>query len=302
VRTVIEPTGARVRLMLSGDLHHYARYTGADRELVHCGGGGAYLYATHELPERIEAPLPASVARKQTPPREYRLAATYPGKAESLRYAAGVFGRLPARNLGFVGLVGLAHTLFMLSVVDAAARVPPPIARLVTIPVVLMALVILGFTTFLAMSPPSGNRSAKKWVFGLGHGAAQLGLGVLGARAWEHLPFVHWPWPLPLLGAFLVYLPVAGLVATELVCAYLLIAGFFRVNLNELFAGQGIIDAKSFLRLHIGDDGALTIVPIAVERVCRQWTARPGDPAHHPWFAPAQPLVVRLVEPPVRIE
>lgn len=302
VRTVIDPTGARVRLMLSGDLHHYARYTGPERELVHCGGGGAYLYATHELPERIEAPLPASVARKQTPPLEYRLAATYPDKATSRRYAAGVFGRLPARNLGFAGLVGLVHTLFMLSVVDAAARVPPPIARLVTIPVVLMALIILGLTTFLAMSPPGGARSAKKWLFGLGHGVAQLGLGVAGAKTWEHLPFVHWTWPLPLLGAFLLYLPVAGLVATELVCLYLWIGGFFRVNLNELFAGQGIIDAKSFLRIRIGADGALTVVPIGVPRVCRQWTAQPDAPAHRPWFTPTRRLEARLIEAPVRIE
>jgi len=43
VRRVVDPTGAQVRLMLSGDLHHYARYTGADRDLVTCGGGGAYL-------------------------------------------------------------------------------------------------------------------------------------------------------------------------------------------------------------------------------------------------------------------
>ncbi len=52
IRTIIAPTGARVRLMLSGDLHHYARYSGVDRELVTCGGGGAYLYPTHQLPDR----------------------------------------------------------------------------------------------------------------------------------------------------------------------------------------------------------------------------------------------------------
>jgi hypothetical protein len=151
------------------------------------------------------------------------------------------------------------------------------------------------------MSPATGARSARKWVFGLGHGAAQIGLGVAGAKAWEHLPFVHWTWPLPLVGAFLLYLPVAGLVSTELVCLYLWIAGFFRVNLNELFAGQGIIDAKSFLRMRIGTDGALTVVPVGVPRVCRRWAAQPDAPAHRPWFAPRQPLDVRLIEPPFRV-
>ena len=35
--------------MLAGDSHHYARYAevGGDRSLVTCGGGGAYLSATH---------------------------------------------------------------------------------------------------------------------------------------------------------------------------------------------------------------------------------------------------------------
>ncbi len=269
---------------------------------MHCGGGGAYLYATHELPGSISVPPAASVARKQTPTRDFRLAATYPDRARSRRYAAGVFARLPARNLGFVGVVGLLHTLLMLSIVGAAGgRVPAATTRLLTIPVVLMALVVLASTTFLAMSPPGGDRSARKWWFGIGHGAIHIGLGVAGAEAWAHLPFVHWPWPLPVLAACVLYLPIGGLLATEVICLYLLVAGSFRVNLNELFAGQGIIDSKSFLRLHISAEGALTVYPVAVDRVCRTWTARPDAPAHRPWFDPAEPLTVHLAEPPFRI-
>src|SRR5439155_10620296 len=64
VRTIIEPTGAQIRLMLSGDLHHYARYAGPDRQLVTCGGGGAYLYGTHGLPKDIPVPPPESLSRR----------------------------------------------------------------------------------------------------------------------------------------------------------------------------------------------------------------------------------------------
>src|SRR6266704_3293566 len=71
VRTVIEPTGAQIRLMLSGDLHHYARYEGPDRQLVTCGGGGAYLYGTHRLPESIPVPPPQSLSRKTSTAKEY---------------------------------------------------------------------------------------------------------------------------------------------------------------------------------------------------------------------------------------
>jgi hypothetical protein len=101
--------------------------------------------------------------------------------------------------------------------------------------------------------------------------------------------------------AVVVYAPVAGFVATELVCLYLVAAHRFRVNINELFAGQGIEDAKCFLRLRIGRDGSLTVYPLGVDRVCHHWRAAPDDPPGTPWVAPLDPLAARLVEPPVRI-
>ncbi len=340
VRTIIEPTGAEIKLMLSGDLHHYAHYAEADpavgkpnatagdgtpaaatgggqaagggaapadgpvdgrRHLVHCGGGGAYLYPTHKLPETIEVPPPASLVRKPTPTRPYTLSARFPTRSESLRYALGVFGRLPAGNPSFAVLLGALHMLFMLGVVDIMRRAQGMAQHLVTIPVALMGLIILLSATFFAVPPTAGKRQPKHWCFGVGHGVVQLGLGVLGSWGWSHLPFVTWVWPLPLLAALVIYLPVAGLASTELVCLYLLVASNFLVNLNELFAGQSIIDSKSFLRLHIGPDGTLTIYPIAVDRVCRRWTARPEAPPAAPWFEPAEPLATKLAEPPIRI-
>jgi hypothetical protein len=301
VRTVIQPTGAQVSLMLSGDLHHYAHYAGEDRHLVHCGGGGAYLYATHKLPETIEVPPPKSLVRKPTPTKEYKLQAAFPTKAKSRAYAAGVFGRLPSRNPGFVVLVGLLQTLFMLGVVDIIKHVRGTEQHLVTIPVALIGALILAGCTFFAMPPTATRRRARHWLLGIGHGIVHLGLGVAGAEAWAHLPFVGWPWPLPLLAALVIYLPVSGLAAAEVFSGYLLLAGSCRVNVNELFASQGIIDSKSFLRLHIDADGALTIYPVAVDRVCRKWTVRPDDPADQPWLQPAQPLAIKLAEPPITL-
>jgi hypothetical protein len=54
--------------------------------------------------------------------------------------------------------------------------------------------------------------------------------------------------------------------------------------------------------MHIGPDGALTIYPLAVDRVSRQWTVRPDDGPDQPWLQPVQPIAVRLAEPPIRIE
>lgn len=89
-----------------------------------------------------------------------------------------------------------------------------------------------------------------------------------------------------------------GLVASQLVAAYLLVAGSFGVNVNELFAGQGIEDSKSFLRLRIDADGTLTIYPIAVDRVSRDWQVNPDQSPTASWLTPKTTPTPHLAEPP----
>jgi hypothetical protein len=302
LRTVVTPTGTDVRLMLSGDLHHYARYTGPGRELITCGGGGAYLYPTHRLPRRIDVPPKATLVRKSTPSQEYKLAERFPTKSQSRWLSAGIFGRLPWRNPGFVTAVGTLHLLAMLAFANVIPRVSGAEQRLFSIPVVVMAVVILGSTIGFAMPPAAGHRRLKHWIIGTLHGVAHIGLGVLGAWVWLALPFHNLHWPLPLVVAALLYLPISGLVASWLVGAYLLVASMFDVNVNELFAAQGIIDYKSFLRLRLDAEGTLTIYPIAVERVGRLWRAAPEAPADKPWIEPVHPIEYTLAEEkPIRI-
>ncbi len=304
VRTVIQPTGAEVAVMVSGDLHHYNRYTGADRELVTCGGGGAYLAATHTLRRRITAPAEHTLVRHASPSRDYRLAATYPDEKTSRRLARGVFFRLPWRNPGFVGLVGVIHALLMLALAGAAENLSTVEERLITIPLTVMLLVVgLGTVGFASVSGGWVSRT-RRLTAGLLHGAAHVGLGVAGAWLWVQSPVPELPAPVGLLIALLVYAPVAGLVAGELVALYLLVASRFGINVNELFASQGIENYKSFLRMRIGRDGSLTIYPVAVDRICRRWRAvptatRPDASA----IAPRDPdeLRYRLAEPPIVI-
>ena len=131
----------------------------------------------------------------------------------------------------------------------------------------------------LFAKPPSasGKRHARHWILGVGHGVAQVALAAAGTWVWLALPFYDWPWPLPAVAAAVLYGPVIGLVASQLVAAYLLVAGSFGVNVNELFAGQGIEDSKSFLRLRIDPDGTLTIYPLGVDRVSRDWQVNPDQ-------------------------
>jgi hypothetical protein len=303
VRTVIAPTGARVRLMLSGDLHHYARYAGPDRHLVTCGGGGAYLYPTHELPAELDVPPKDTLARRSSRTREYQLAATYPDRATSRRLGLGVFWRLPTRNKSFTGLLGGLHALLMLAIAGIVTqRADETGLRLFSIPLLIIAaVVLLGAALFAKPPTDAAERSVKHWILGTLHGLTHIGLAALGTWAWLMLPFPHWPWPWSFLAAVAIYGPIAGLVASQLTAAYLLLAGQFGVNLNELFAGQGIEDHKSFLRLHIAADGSLTIYPLAVERVCHGWRPHPDAPDEKPWLEPATPLSVRLAEPPITL-
>ncbi|WP_428983200.1 metallophosphoesterase [Phytohabitans maris] len=302
IRTVIAPTGARVPLIVAGDLHHYARYVNGERQLLTCGGGGAYLYPTHKLPERISVPPPDTLARRASRSLPYDLAGTYPEPERSRRFGWGIFGRLPLRNPGFAVMLGLLHTLLMLPMVGVVHRNGASETRIFSIPLAIMLLVTVACAVLFAKPPSAGGkRQVRHWLLGLTHGLAQVGLGVLGTWAWLQFPFVDWAWPLPPVAAAVLYGPIVGYVASLLVATYLLVAGAFGVNLNELFAGQGIEDAKSFLRMHIAADGTLTIYPVAVDHVCHHWEANPDGAAGSSWVEPKAPIRVRLAEAPVVI-
>jgi hypothetical protein len=189
----------------------------------------------------------------------------------------------------------------MLSFAGAAQRLSGIEQRLFSIPVVVMCVVVLGGLLGFAMPASASNRRLKHWVFGGAHGAAHLGLGWVGATIWLRSPFHDLAWPWPLVVAALLYVPLSGLVASQIVAAYLLVASAFDVNVNELFAAQGIFDEKSFLRLHIDDHGELTIYPLGVARVGRRWRANPAAPPDRPWLEPDQPLAVALAEDPITL-
>lgn len=304
IRTVIDPTGAEVRLIIAGDTHHYARYTHPTRELVTCGGGGAYLAATHTLPRRITVPPKETLVRKASPKREYELAACYPSRERSRRLGWGVFGRLPRRNRDFLWLLGGIHLVLMLTLAGVLARTSATEERLISIPLGLTIIALFAGTVAFAYLPPGGRKGRRHLAAGLAHGAAQFLLGFGGAWVWLRLPFTDLPWPWPLALAAVLYAPVAALAASQVLAAYLLVASWFGLNVNELFASQGIDDYKSFLRLRLAADGSLTIYPVVVDRVCRRWRADPeaGRPDAS-WIVPVDPDDVRprLAEPPVTL-
>jgi hypothetical protein len=302
IRTILAPTGAHIRVLLSGDLHHYARYSGEDRELITCGGGGAYLLGTHTLPDHITVPPKETLTRNASRGRDYGLVSTFPDVKISRRYGRGVFGRIPVRNAGFATMLGVVQTLTMLAMAGSASSNGGPIQRLFSIPLVFMLILILIGTVLFAQPPgASSDKHARHWILGLTHGFAQIALAAGGAWVWLQLPVRDWTWPGPLIVAAVVYGPVIGYLAAQACALYLLVASFFRVNVNELYAGQGIEDAKCFLRMHIAVDGSLTIYPIGVDTICRTWAADPQGAPDASWLRPETPLTARLIEEPIPV-
>ena len=256
IRTIIAPTGAEVRLLVSGDLHHYARYAGA-------GPAADHLRRRRRLPlprptscrSGSTVPPKDTLARKASLSRPYDAGGALPDAAA---LPAVRLGRLRAgcrsRNPGFATLLGILHTLLMLAMAGvAASRAGSTEQRLFSIPLVIMLVVTLLGAALLrqaaerrrqaarpALDPRRRPRRRPGRPGRRGHlgvaAAAVLRLAVAaagGRRGGRLRPGRSAWWP------------------ASWCALYLLVASAFGVNVNELFAGQGIEDSKSFLRLHI---------------------------------------------------
>jgi hypothetical protein len=312
MREVIHPRGATVPLMLTGDKHHYARYAERDgtAQRITCGLGGAYLSGAHTLPAELVLPPARSRVRAPSEPRHFDLAARYPGREESEWLAAGIF-RLPWRNPGFWALTGVLQTAMTLAVLFGMTESDNPdrqgvfgqVSAWAPAVVAAVVLVLAGVAFARIDLPRTGRTNA---LAGILHAAGHLALSfgwAFGVR-WLYrdvLPTgAAGDWLL--FGILLVATPVVlGFVDAQLVALYLLVASRFGINSNEAFAGQGIEDHKGFLRLHIAQDGTLTVYPIKLARICRRWRTNPDGAPTEPWLLPEEELRPELIEAPIRI-
>ncbi|MFN2606635.1 MAG: metallophosphoesterase [Acidimicrobiales bacterium] len=320
-RTLIrDGIGADVRLYLSGDAHHYARYaqvpgSAADApavaepgQRITAGGGGAFLSPTHNLPSTLVLPPEASRdPGKSAPPTSWALqGSTYPSTATSGDLCRRVW-RLPLENVGMWALIaGLAVLLAWVGQVSVPGglharpgywslawhAVRHPIGLALSLAVVLALLAFTG--THVA---------AKRYGLGLPHAVVQVAaiLAVIWASA-EAWGWVSAGW---LFGALLVLTAAAvgGLVGCEIMAAYLWVANHWGLNDNELFAAQRNRDWKNFLRLHVDTGGVLTVYPVGVDHTPRRWERRDDGGPGDPWLQPAgEAISFHLIEAPVRID
>jgi len=306
-REIIRPRGATVRVMLSGDKHHYSRYAerAGTSQKITSGLGGAYLAATHKLPAELTLPPPKSRVREPAHPTRFGLEACYP---DTRRLVTGIV-QLPWRNPGFWGLTGIAQLIATLAVLFGLTQSAEDSGVFGLLaawsPAVLAAgVLVLGGITFARIDLPRADWT--NVLAGVLHAVAHLALSTGWALVIRWL--YHDVVPDDATGDWLVFLitvigtlVVIGFLDAEVVALYLLVASRLGINLNEVMAGQSIEDHKGFLRMHIARDGTLTIYPVKLDRISRDWTTNPTGAANDPWLLPKKPLKPELIEPPIKV-
>ncbi|MFD7322693.1 hypothetical protein ACFV9D_16630 [Streptomyces sp. NPDC059875] len=334
-----EDTGASIRLWLTGDKHHYARYAerlpddppGSDdalppdprrRQMVTCGLGGAFLASTHTLPKAL--PLPPATSRmreKDDPPPAFaRAQHTYPDEKGSRSLARAIAKPwsprwLPRRNPGFAVLAGVLQVVLVLMVsgvyalaegrhnpIDAIRRAgTDDLLGLVCTSVALLVLPFLfGWGSALLRARRPVTPSGPVVAVLFQLAVAVAALAVTVAVS-RSVPH-SWSrfW---LLAILLVVAAVMGaLLGSQLFALWML--GTDRGQVAEWqMSGQSIDDHTGFVRMHIARDGTLTLYPLALDATCRDWLLDEVADTPAAWMRPVPKTLptVRLIEEPVVI-
>jgi hypothetical protein len=320
-----------VRLWVTGDLHHYARYEeladdgvplpeGEAGQFVTCGLGGAYLLDTHRLPDTLDLPSPHSRMVDHGAPKRFGLRSPWPSKQRSRLLVGGLLAGpprgLPFRNPGFWRLAGVVHAVLLLVLLFTLGleqgRNLTGVLRLGVVPDVLwfagqVFAWAAGLYVLLALRPVMSMHRPRPPSEIFWAAQAQVLLGLAGMAA---LVAVPWPGGLPdwvVLGiAVVVTMTLTGLVASYVFAGYVALSRLPLVQGWQLSA-QALEDWKGFLRLRIDKGGRLTVYPVVVDQVCHDWELDPpgavDGPAGSVRPVPAHGLPrPHLVEPPIVID
>jgi hypothetical protein len=299
-----------VPLVLTGDLHYYARHraevANGTRDYIVCGGGGAFGKGTLQVPDEVEVSdmdwsTHKAILQKGPGDRP----ALYPSREDSVKLRRGVL-RFPVQNPAFTGALTFlqAVTLWLL-----AAATPGWLDRLI-VPglgfaelcaiiveagksllaspgLAIWVLLLVGvFTAYAAR----GHPPCPRWqavLAGILHGLVQVvGTFVvvwLAAQAVGHLfgavEGASGKLEIPIWAKYATFLLAA--LFSYFYCGfvfglYLLLAHkLLGLHDMEVFSAQAIEGYKGFLRMRLTADG-LTIYPIGLRRHAADWQAAPG--------------------------
>lgn len=308
--------GHELKLVLTGDSHHYCRWIEDDRNYLVCGGGGAFLHPTHHLRDQhfdYRFPKPGVEARSGTFPREFKIAksadgkeALFPDRATSAGLAKGNF-LFAAKNKWFVFLLfciygffnwildfnsGISHHGTLAQALrqgDCWDAIWLYWFELVPTSPWSALLVIVSLFAYVGFADSPLSTRLKVFMgatHAIAHAAAVTLTTIFVVRQAARLPLDNWRWDS--IVSLTLATAAAAIVSATVFGIYLWVwIRWFRRHPNEGFSSMAIQDYKSFLRLRIGKDGALTIFPIGLREVPKNDDSGPLE--HH------------LIEPPIRI-
>lgn len=278
--------GRKPDVCLAGNLHHYRRHLvspekrespekeespdeeEAPLQRITAGGGGAFLHQTHEtLDRRLRNRLitAASFPPAEDSERYQKRLLLFP----FLNLSAGVVPAILYVLIAMTALLSRHADLGMAAFV--AQFLQEPWTNL-TSPLALVPLLVMCLLF-------RERRDITSIVLAVGHAAAQLLACALTAYAAGSLASAAgagdqtWMW-----WTLILTFPGGWVVGSFVLGLYLWASSLCSRNLAWAYAALRIQDWKSFLRLHVARDGALTIYPIGLRRVARHWRRRATGP------------------------
>ena len=323
--------GARVRALLSGDIHHYSRYASDDGvQFITAGGGGAFLHPTHNLKDEFTAIWQGEKRKLSltTDPTSPTVAVTEP----ACYPPRDVSRRLVLKNLAFIlknpefcftlgSLYWIASVFLTLWRDDVIKDSPFATAEnfelwswacSITSAIATSPLfTTLAFIFLVIFSIYADEKVGKwRWLIGALHAAIHLliVLAVIGLSIPVNflvgiVPGGYWSsWvtalEMVLIGGF------AGGVTWGL---YLIFTcGLFKLHANDAFSAMRLDHYRQFVRMRLTPD-SLTIYPIGVDRVPSrdQWQPNSNAAADNQDEAVYEPqpgsLQPHLIERPIKI-
>jgi hypothetical protein len=302
-REILEPSGAQVLLQLESGRHYYCRYAEDEgpRQHITSGGGGAFLHPTHHLEEHVEQTGDSGQSR-------YTRVTAYPSPEVSRKLRKRVW-LLPPYNLPLAAVLGAVQVLlaFMLGLHlrDRYVALDPRKLWLAVweSPTAFLLIVVMIATTGAMVRFVHEAGGLTRLLLGFVHSALQVvsvaAVMIASSRLSSAIGLRGVPGLLSFLG--LVAL-LGGVGGTLGLAGYLWATNCLGFHGNEAFAPLHHPDLKHFLRLHIDASGSLTVYPIGIERVGRDWRLNPEAPPEAPWFEPDGPEpAMHLIEKPIRI-
>ncbi len=314
--------GHQVRLVLSGDSHHYARYVEGNLNYITAGGGGAFLHPTHNLTDKNftwDYPPPSIRAQvNHKYPRTFKIACDPKTKAPRLFPSPTKSRLLSLRSLAFAFLNwSYALTLggacaFFAWVLDANARAQhgssladyliPNVVSFCGVASAYLELVLASPWPLTLVGIAVGGYyyladfdGWRRWLACGLHSLAQTGsivvatilLAICKPQLAAISPYLYGRWQL------ILYVGIAGgfLSATILGTYFLLCLTFFGKHWNEAFSALRIQDYKNFVRMRIDPNGDLFVYPVGLARV----PPDSGKQLRNPRLNP------HLIEPPIQI-